>query len=356
LLRFLLWLPGWAWNTVWRHWLPVLWYPASFLRSHRQLVSLWPEGGIQVGPRVALFAHFDRGGAMRAHTLAYLSALRDAGLSVVLVTNAGRLRPEAMAALQTSCAGVIVRRNVGYDFGALREGIEILDLPRPDTEMLLLANDSVYGPLQPLGPVLERLDFTRADLWGLTESWQTRYHLQSYFLAIGRAALTSPAWTEFWRGVRPVSSKWWVIRHYEIGLTQRLLRAGLRAQALWRYQDLTGGMPAAPKLGPEFYIGDDDIGEDDDPRLLDPLARQRLAQLLNIRKAMAGRRALNPTSDFWRQLLDAGFPFLKRELLRLNPGKVGDLADWREVVRANSGADLDAIERDLQRVMRNRAP
>ena len=31
-------------------------------------------------------------------------------------------------------------------------------------------------------------------------------------------------------------------------------------------------------------------------------------------------------------------------------------ADWREVVRANSGADLDAIERDLQRVMRNRAP
>ena len=89
--------------------------------------------------------------------------------------------------------------------------------------------------------------------------------------------------------------------------------------------------------------------------------RRRLAATLRhprVRRWWAEFRrvALNPTSDFWRQLLDAGFPFLKRELLRLNPGKVGDLADWREVVRANSGADLDAIERDLQRVMRNRAP
>ncbi len=237
-LRLLLRLPGQAWRLVWQRGLPVLAYLASFLRSPHQALSAWPEDGIRVGPRVAIFAHFDAGGALRPHVLQYLSALRATGLDVVFVTNSGGLRAEAMVVLRRLCAGVIVRRNVGYDFSAMREAIEKVGLPLPDTEMVVLVNDSVYGPLQPLEPLLDRLDFGRADLWGLTESWQTRDHLQSYFVAFGRVALNSRAWAEFWRSVRPVSSKWWVILHYEVGLTQRFLRVGLRARALWGYHDL----------------------------------------------------------------------------------------------------------------------
>lgn len=352
-LRLLLRLPGQAWALVWQHALPALAWLASFLRNPHQVLSAWPEEGIRVGPRVAIFVHYDSGGALRPHVLQYVTALRATGLSVVFVTNSGRLRAEAMAVLGTLCAGVIVRRNVGYDFAAMREGIERVGLPRPDTEMVLLVNDSVYGPLQPLGPLLERLDFSRADLWGLTESWQTRYHLQSYFVAFGRAALTSPAWEAFWRGVRPVSSKWWIILHYEIGLTQRFLRAGMRARALWRYQDLVHLIPAME--APPAAKGAETTG-DDAPKLLAPLAKARLAQVRHLEEAVADRSALNPTSDLWRQLLLAGFPFLKRELLCKNPTFVRDVAEWRDVVRAVSPADLDVIERDLQRTMRNRAP
>ena len=350
-LRFLLRLPGQAWRLLWQRGLPAMIFLASYLRSPRQAIRIWPEDGIRVGPRVAIFVHFDANGAVRQDVLGYLSELREAGLSVVFVTNAGRrLRAEAMAALQTLCAGVIVRRNVGYDFGALREGIERLGLPRPDTEMVLLVNDSVYGPLQPLGPILKRIDFGQADLWGLTESWQTRYHLQSYFMAFGRAALSSPAWAAFWRRVRPVSSKWWIILQYEIGLTQRLLRAGLRARALWRYQDLVRQIPA---MEVERPVADDGTGA---PALLAPLARARLAHARRLEEALSERSPLNPTSDFWRLLLESGFPFLKRELLRKNPTFVPDLTEWREVVHAVSAADLEVIERDLQRTMRDRAP
>lgn len=352
-MRLLLRLPGQVWRLVWQHGLPALAYLASFLRSPYQTLSAWPEDGIRVGPRVAVFVHFDAGGALRPHVLHYLSALRAAGLSVVFVTNSGRLRVEAMAVLRTLCAGVIVRRNVGYDFGAMREGIERVGLPRPDTEMVVLVNDSVYGPLQPLGPLLERLDFGRADLWGLTESWQARYHLQSYFMAFGRAALTNPAWAAFWRGVRPVSSKWWIILHYEIGLTQRFLRAGLQARALWRYQDLVRLMPVADVPKP---AKDEATGDDASPKLLAPLAKARLAHAQHLEEAVSERSALNPTSDFWRQLLETGFPFLKRELLRKNPTFIRDVAEWRDVVRSVSTADLEVIERDLQRTMRNRAP
>ena len=351
-LRWLLSRPGHYRRMLIQRVLPFLSYLISFLRSPAQAISVWPEEGITPGPRVALFIHFDGRGELRPFVLQYLAQLRALGLSIVFVTNSGRLRPEAMAALQRLCDGVIVRRNIGYDFGAMREGIDQLALPRPDTEMVLLVNDSVYGPLQPLGPLFERIDFDRADIWGLTESWQTAFHLQSFFVAFGRAALTSEAWRAFWRRVRPVGSKWWIILQYEIGLTQRFLRAGLRARALWRYADLVRDVPPVETLR---TTRGDLLDLDGYPVMMDPILRGRLAQGLHMRKAMAGQVPLNPTADLWRQLLRSGFPFIKRELLRQNPGFVGDLADWREEVAGCSETGLALIELDLERTLRDRA-
>ena len=319
-------------------------YAMSFARDPHQVVSQWPEGEIPLGPRVAIFIHFDRLGAVGGHTLHYVRALAEAGLSVVFVTNSGVLRPEAMEALRPLCAGVIVRRNVGYDFGAMREGIEALRLPRPDTESLLLVNDSLYGPLCPLGPALERMDFGVADVWGATDSWQASYHVQSYFVGVGRKVLESAVWRRFWSRVRPVKSKIWVVLRYEIGLSRALVRGGFDVAALWRYQDLIEKVDPALLIHPER----------DAPVNEEPMIAMRRIHAHRIRHNVAIRRPLNPTSDLWRQLIQAGFPFVKRELLRDNPSEVSDIADWREEVRARFGVVPEAIERDLRRVMRNR--
>jgi lipopolysaccharide biosynthesis protein len=211
-----------------------------------------------------------------------------------------------MAVLQPICAAVLVRRNIGLDFCAWREGLELFGLPRDNTESLLLANDSVYGPLQPLAPLLARIVTGDADVWGLTDSEQIRFHLQSYFLAVGATAMRSDAWRRFWDGVRPFPSKHLMIRRYEIGLTQSLTRAGLRCRAVWPIADM-----ALPNRA---------------------------------------SRTVNPTHDLWRQLLDAGFPFIKRELVRDNPARIADAAEWRKVVAGMDGARLAEIEQDLVRV------
>ena len=169
------------------HVIPYLAWPLGWLRSHRQVVAVWPEGAVPLGPRVALFCHFDAQGAVRADVLRYLAALREAGFSIIAVSNGGALQPLAMTHLQTVCAAVLVRRNVGYDFCAWREALERFDVPRSDTELVLLANDSVYGPLHSLTPILARVMAGGADVWGLTDSNQIRFHLQSYFLVAGAA-------------------------------------------------------------------------------------------------------------------------------------------------------------------------
>ncbi len=283
---------------------------------------------------------------VRPHVLNYVSMLQQCGFSVVFVTNSGYLRDDSMAALQPLCAGILIRRNVGYDFGAMREGLDFLRLPRDDTEMVLIANDSVYGPLRPLDPILAQIDFDAADIWGATESWQTRYHLQSYFLLVGRRALASEAWRGFWRQVRPVQSKRWVIRHYEVGLTQALVRDGLRCAALWPYTDLVN------RVDPSLMATADET----DALANDPSTTARRSHAGRIRHGAVARRPLNPTSELWRQLLQAGCPFLKRELLRENPNDVLDIAEWRDELRKCAGAEPDLIDADLKDVMRNRVP
>ncbi len=323
---------------------PYLSYARSFLRRRHHIVRMWPDGRIELTDSVALFTHFDRRGRLGDHVVAYVRALHESGFSVVFVSNSGHLHQDSLELLQPFCRAIIVRRNVGYDFGAIREVLDLLDLPRVETERLLIANDSVYGPLLPITDMMNRVDFDVADVWGTTESWQYRYHLQSYFLLAGRRAMNSPAWQSFWRGVRQVSSKQWVVARYEVGLTQRLLKAGLRCQSLWPYLDLLRDViNASPAEASEASKSD-------------PIHQMRVQANQRLRSAVAQRTALNPTSDLWRQLLLAGFPFLKVELLRRNPTQVPDVADWIAVVAEMPGADTTTIERDLQVMMRNHSP
>ncbi len=323
--------------------IPWLMFLLSHTRTNSQAVLSWPEGGPTLGARVALFVHFDGRGAVQPYVRQYLAALQDIGCSVLFVSNAEKLQPEAMEAIKPLCAGILVRRNIGYDFGAMRDGMEHFGLPRANTDMLIIANDSVYGPLLPLDDLLGRIDFGEADLWGATDSWQGRYHLQSFFLVASGALLRNPAWSAFWSRVRPVASKIWIVNRYELGLTQWMIRFGVHCAAVWPYSTLIRETVA-------------DVAESLGDSSRDPLLEIRRRQAMLLRGYYTTNVPLNPTSDLWRHLLGAGFPFIKRELLRDNPTKVGGIVDWREAVEQISPPHVALIETDLQRVLRNRAP
>ncbi len=318
------------------------------VRSPHQVIRQIPER-IELGPHVALFMHFDGGGGVRPAVLAYVRELIAAKRSVVFVTNSGFLSDPAIAALREAGAQIMIRRNIGYDFGAWRDAIETLALPRADTEEVIICNDSVFGPVRPLDVTLLRLNYDEADVWGLTESWQRRYHLQSYFIAFGRTALHHPGFRKFWTQVLPAPAKSFIIHRYEVGLTQAMLKAGLRVAAVWPYETLTK-MVLREQLQP-YLEADSAQGAK-----LDPMDLTRWLHVLRLRNAIAQRQALNPTSDLWRQLLLAGYPFIKRELLRDNPTRVEDVGDWADVLRNDIGADPEPIRADLRQMLKGDAP
>lgn len=225
---------------------------------------------VSLAGEICLFAAFAATPEPKPHVRAHVESLARAGFAVVLVVNTGLDRRSLSIGptLLDCLAGCIVRENVGFDFAAWAHAYS-LGQGFPRCSRLLLANDSVIGPLDEhsFEALIERLRDSDADMVGLTENRTPHRHLQSYFLAFGPRALASPEFRCALAGMHALPTKELVIDAYETSLTRLLEAAGLSAAALF------------PPLYDEPRSGDD-------------------------------------TTARWRELIDAGFPFVKASLLR----------------------------------------
>jgi len=289
--------------------------------------------------RVAIFVHFDRRGRVQRYVLHYLDQLLEAGFAIVFVTNSPTIEPASLLDVQSRSAFVLKRRNFGHDFGGYKEGLAQIGNASAYEEVLF-ANDSVYGPFGNLSSLLARCDDTAA-IWGITDSWDRRFHLQSYFLLVKKPALMDRRFAEFWRRVRYLGSRSAVVKHYEIGFTQIMSRAELRCAALFPYRRLAEAIGAAALAG---QLNRQDLGEE----------RRRYLELLCA--AIARGTPLNATHVFWDYLIgELGCPFLKRDLLLRNPMGLPFVSQWRLLLERASDYDTDLIIQDLESALRHRS-
>ena len=289
--------------------------------------------------KVAIFSHFDPRGTLHDFVAHYLQQLEEAGFTVIFVSNAPLLTEETISRLRPRCGLILRRANVGYDFAAYKDGIaRVPDLGRLET--LLLVNDSAYGPFHPLKDIVARMD-SSADVWGITDSWERHYHLQSYFLLFGRKALQSASFARFWGKFRYVNSKHWIISAGEIGLSRKLGAEGIRCQALFPYR------PAAAALLRAW--------RDEENPHFDTLDFDQREFFRRLAYAIGRNRPVNSTHFFWDYLIvRQGCPFLKRELLRDNPVRVPYIREWTHVIKSASAYDTGLIARHLELTMPHR--
>ncbi len=215
--------------------------------------------------RVAVLAHWAPDPLVGRSATELTRALRRHQYRVVLVSSAEGDGPLAWTDRPPGVT-VLRRPNVGYDFGSwacvLARYPQIAEAPR-----VLLLNDSLAGPFEPIDHLLEQFHMSEADVWGMTDTTQFSYHLQSYCLGFLKGILQETSLARFWRGIRVERSREDVILQYEVGLGQLLVREHFVLEAAIPYW----------------------------------------------RVVSAGQ---NPTIIGWRALLDQGFPFVKRGLLR----------------------------------------
>ena len=278
--------------------------------------------------RAIVLAHFDPHGHFDPHVHHALAAYRGHAERLVVVSNSARRLPADLARLVD---GFVPRANVGYDFAAWRDGLATFRAA--DHDEVICVNDSVYGPLFDLGPALADARAAAADLWGMVLSDQNTSrsgprvpHLQSWFLGMRRPLLEADAWGGFWHGLTTPSTKREVVEQTEIGFSARMAAAGFRLAGL--YDATTAPRVTLAEVWPH----------------LSPRHPRRSWRLL--RKSR--RLPHNPSELVWWRLWEAGVPYLKVSLLRVNHYGL-DLGRVLAELRQASGYDPALVHGHLAR-------
>ncbi|RYB02177.1 rhamnan synthesis F family protein [Lichenibacterium ramalinae] len=250
----------------------------------------------QRGRRTALLVTHSARGTLKGHLQQMVDGYRRADVDVVLIVAADRRRTAIPQSIVDACQAVYVRENIGFDFGAwahvLRSDDTLLD-----SDLLVLTNDSLLGPLDPeqLTAIFDRISESQADVVGLTENTFYAKHVQSFFLALKRRCLSSYGFNRYLAAIVDLETKNEVITTYELTFSSRMKAEGLRQEVLF--------------AGAEADVA----------------------------------RAGNNRMIFeWRALLDEGLPFVKASLVLGEHRSLGE-ADVRAEL-ASRGFDVGLLE------------
>jgi hypothetical protein len=312
-------------------WTACHWAVGNLRRLRRYVRRVWPGNDVLSDSRQhAVYVHYDCEGVIHNYVIKQLEALMDAGFRTTFVSNSPKFPITNVTEVAPFCRQILWRRNVGYDFGGYKDGLRAIgDLENVDR--LLLMNDSVYGPFCQLSEMLARIDALQTDVWGITDSWQHHYHVQSYFVLFLGNAIRSPAFQRFWRRLPYVNWKTWIIHQSEIKLTQVLTQQKLRVRVLAPYYEVAKVTLEKLQRRPA----------DLSPVHLDFLNRLEGLLIRGI--------PLNSSHVFWETLLtDFGCPFLKREAIVTNPVELPFIWRWDDVIARVSRYDPDLIRQHLQ--------
>jgi len=171
--------------------------------------------------RLFLFAFYDPQGIVGEAALRYLEALHALG-DIVLATDCD-LRPGEGEKLEPLVRCWTAERHGEYDFGSYKRAF--LAAEPAGYDVVYLVNDSVVGPLYPLGPYFQRMESMGTDAFGLVlNPSRSGVHLQSWLIGLKPAVFNAPWLREFLSSVTAAGSKEEVCLRYENGLT-RLLEA-----------------------------------------------------------------------------------------------------------------------------------
>ncbi len=263
----------------------------------RKAITESRSPALLLATKIAVFAHYSGQVEISTCDAYFISQLKDSGFAVIVSTTCTDDPIEHQQLWNhwhDKIDGLITRENIGFDFGSWAAALTSLDLENGGIEQIILVNNSVYGPLFPLGPIISDLSL-RGDFFGLTASREFCPHIQSYFLGFNKIVIDHSGFRKYWRGSFLEQSKWSTIFRRELAWEVFFTKQGFRSAVF--IQDSR-----------QF------------PR--------------------------NPLTFLWKDLIYQGFPFMKKSLLTHNYDSI-DMTGWEDFITNNCpNYDVSLIPQD----------
>ena len=249
------------------------------------------------GSSIAVVAHFSTTIEVSKSLKTFIKELQANGFQVILVSACEAEGKLDFAPDLTDGLTIIRKPNLGYDFGSWAVAFDLFP-EILNADEILLTNDSLLGPFDDINELVSKLRNSKFDVTGITDNSQLQYHIQSYIVHLKRAAVQNLNTINLLKSVVHLGLKNDVILKYELGLTRTAQLSGLFVGALFPWNLIT-----TPEKNP----------------------------------SLAG----------WQRLIELGFPFLKREAVRL--GSHSEVTQMKKFLKTNYG-EFDFIIQEIDSI------
>ncbi len=185
--------------------------------------------------RLFLFAAYDPHGIVGKSLVFHIMSLARHGDVVVVMDNDAS--DDEVRKLLPYVKHIEAAKHGEYDFGSYKRAYmwsrEHLEMDSYD--YCYLANDSVYGPLHEIGPLLEEMEGLGVDAFGpVINRHRHDTHIQSWFIGFGKKVFMSRWFGDFICRVSSHEEKSKICSLYETGLTKLIENQGIKYDALFR--------------------------------------------------------------------------------------------------------------------------
>jgi hypothetical protein len=254
-------------------------------------------------------------------------SLNAAGYTCIIVHNCNSF--DARLSVDADAGFLIVRRNMGYDFGSYATGLSTVLSQTQLVDEILFVNDSIIQTASSLDGLMSRIRALDCDMVGITDSFDRAYHIQSYFFWVGKKIIRSPFLTNFFATYSVESQRAQAIEDGELALTSCALSEGFQVKAICGYEALAS-----------VWLSRQDENRAHLDRLTSKLPtngqrRVVMEQFENTVDFIRRGIAVNPSHFFWDTLLiDFSIPFIKREFVLRNPAEIASYIRLSEVLDA----------------------
>ena len=171
--------------------------------------------------KICLLAGFDKKNIVQDYVI-YL-ARKLSKLSDVYYFADAKMNAKELEKLKPYTKYAASAQHKGYDFGSWQILINHIGWEKIMTyDEMIICNDSIYGPMSNMEDIFDYMELRDYDFWGLTENYNSNYHLDSYFMVFKNDILKSEKFHEFWNNIIPSSNR----KMYESILTPFLTELG----------------------------------------------------------------------------------------------------------------------------------
>ncbi len=275
-------------------------------------------------------------------TRTWLEALSRNRVNLVIVVNSNS-SDSVLNELTSLSHTVIVRYNIGRDFGAYKDALIYVKKYADDIDTIILGNDSVYYCGKDLDKLIRNF-IECPDLCGITDNRDTKYHIQSYLLSFGKNLLRQDIFWQFWKSYLPIGTRHWAIMKGEIAFSQKMIQAGVKIKVLFKSVELSRFLENETDanieilleylpLNVRYLFKNENTGQ---------IFCDRSAIIERILRVIDDAHTTHRGQFIFLKYLD--FPILKRDIFYR---KLFDIETIKKILLENNIATTDEILHDL---------